>query len=52
MNLENQEDFNEWWKLVGSAIIPLPSEDGEEHAERVAKRAWAACIDINNIEDN
>ena len=52
MNAENEENFNEWWNLVGSRIAPINKEDAEEHAKRVAFRAWAACIDVNNIEDN
>lgn len=38
--------FEEWWKLVGSGISKQPHEDSEEHAKRVALRAWDACIDV------
>ena len=32
--------FDEWWHKIGSGIIPLPNEDQEEHAKRVALAAW------------
>ncbi len=39
------QDFESWWDLVGSGITPVPGEDKEEHAKRVAYRAWLACLD-------
>lgn len=39
------QDFKVWWESVGSGITPLPLEDQEEHAKRVAYLAWLACIE-------
>lgn len=33
-------NFDEWWSKIGSGIRPLPGEDQEEHAKRVARSAW------------
>ena len=38
-------DFKTWWHETGSGIIPLSNHDQEEHAERVAQRAWDAASD-------
>ena len=32
--------FDDWWKNIGSGITPLPSNDIEEHAKRIAEFAW------------
>lgn len=37
--------FDKWWNETGSGIVPLPNEDGEEHAKRVAVAAWGASCD-------
>lgn len=39
------QDFNIWWLTVGSGITPMPVEDMEEHAKRVAYLAWLACLE-------
>ena len=51
MSDEQKEDFNEWWDLVGSSLAQPEDESEEDHAKRVAFRAWSACVDINNIGD-
>ena len=38
-------DFRTWWHETGSGIAALPNHDQEEHAERVAQRAWDAASD-------
>lgn len=50
MNESQKEEFEEWWDAVGSGIIPLPGEDREEHARRVAFRAYAACLEANELD--
>ena len=50
MNDEQEIGFNEWWYEVGSGITPLPHEDREEHARRVAFRAYCACIENNDLD--
>jgi len=43
-------DFKSWWHETGSGIVALPNHDQEEHAERVAQRAWEAASDpINQL---
>lgn len=39
--------FDDWWHNTGSAITPQPGQDMEEHARRVAGRAWQAAQDIH-----
>lgn len=34
------KDFDIWWHREGSAMRPLPGQDSEEHARRVARIAW------------
>ena len=41
---DHREDFEYWWRKIGSGITPLSSEDMEEHSKRVACRAWFASI--------
>ena len=38
-------EFSQWWHETGSGIAALPNHDHEEHAERVAQRAWDAASD-------
>lgn len=33
-------EFDKWWADEGSAMIPDPGEDFEEHAKRIARIAW------------
>lgn len=33
--------FQKWWVDEGSAMRPLPNEDAEEFAKRIAGIAWA-----------
>ena len=48
---EDQEiEFNEWWHAVGSGIAPLPDEDQEEFARRVAFRSYCARIENNDLD--
>lgn len=42
------EDFEDWWNLVGSGITPMPNEDTEDFAKRIALRAFEAGIDISD----
>lgn len=35
------DQFEIWWRNEGSAMRPLPGEDSEEHARRVAAIAWS-----------
>lgn len=35
--------FDHWWYVLGSGYRPMPDEDQEEHAHRVARLAWLAC---------
>lgn len=42
---KNMIDFKKWWHETGSGIAALPNHDHEEHAERVAQRAWDAASD-------
>ena len=44
MNKKQDLDFKEWWDNIGSGLTPLPSEDQEQHAKRVAYISYAACI--------
>jgi len=37
---ERQQRFLRWWWDVGSGIAPVPGEDREAHAQRVARAAW------------
>ena len=39
-------NFNDWWKAVGSAISPSACNDSEEHGKFVAKAAFQASMDI------
>lgn len=32
--------FDAWWREEGSALAPLPGEDQEQHARRIAEIAW------------
>lgn len=50
MNEEHQNDFNEWWDMVGSGTTPLPGEDMDEFAKRVAYRAYLACLENNDLD--
>lgn len=34
-----QNNFDAWWDKEGSALRPLPEEDGEEHSKRITKNA-------------
>ena len=45
MTEEQEYSFREWWDLVGSGLAPLPHEDQEEHAERVARRTYMAVLE-------
>lgn len=45
---EVKNDFNDWWNSVGSGIAPMPHEDTEEFAKRVAFRAFDHANDIYN----
>lgn len=38
------ELFETWWQHTGSAITPLPVDDMEKHAERIA-RLFASFLD-------
>jgi hypothetical protein len=51
MNEDQEFEFNEWWHEVGSAIIPLPQEDQEDHARRIAFRAYCACLEHNDLDE-
>ncbi len=33
--------FDTWWQNEGSAMRPLPNEDTEEFAQRIACIAWS-----------
>jgi hypothetical protein len=42
-----------WWKIsharnsgFDSRLTKRPDEDAEEHAKRIAIRAWNACLDV------
>lgn len=37
------EEFDRWWREIGSGISPLSQHDMEQHAERVASMAWERC---------
>lgn len=50
MDEEHDIDFNEWWHEIGGGITPLPHEDQEEHARRVAFRAYCACLEYHNLD--
>lgn len=43
--------FNEWWRDIGSGIIPGDADDTEEHSKMVACAAWAAATALI-AEDN
>lgn len=34
-------NFETWWRDEGSAMRPMPGEDEEEHAKRIARIAWS-----------
>lgn len=34
--------FQKWWHDIGSGIVPLPDDDYETHAKRVAMMAYCA----------
>lgn len=36
----SEDDFNEWWAVIGSGLRPTPNEDAEEFAQRVCFEAW------------
>ena len=44
-------EFYEWWRNVGSGIIPFARDDMEEHARRVAQEAWMASIKWRPISE-
>lgn len=46
MNKDQEAEFQEWWRLVGSGITPQPCEDREDFSRRVAYRAFCACYDL------
>lgn len=39
---QRAERFAWWWHTTGSGIAPVPGEDAETHARRVAANAWDA----------
>lgn len=43
---EIKEVFDDWWNSIGSGIKPLPGEDDEEFARRLAFRAFDYANDI------
>ena len=38
------DDFEQWWRDIGSGIAPRSDEDQEDHAKRVALAAWSRQI--------
>lgn len=40
--------FDEWWHEIGSGIYPLPNDDYETHARRVALAAWYDSKEADN----
>lgn len=52
MTKDQALQLKEWWDLVGSGITPAPEEDQEEHARRVAYRAYSACLEHTTKGDN
>ena len=38
------DDFDLWWRDIGSGIVLKPNEDQEDHAKRVALAAWSRQI--------
>lgn len=36
--------FEKWWNEIGSGLPPLPHEDQEAHAKRVAHVAWLNAV--------
>jgi hypothetical protein len=49
MNAEQKERFEAWWADVGSGLAPLPGEDREEHARRVAEVAWGDALVVADL---
>jgi len=41
--------FYVWWNQIGSGITPIKGHDMEEHAERVAHKAWAESHSVTKI---
>lgn len=41
--LKDATPFDLWWYNVGSGIAPLPSEELEAFAKRVALHAWVSA---------
>jgi hypothetical protein len=35
--------FGEWWRDIGSGIVPFKKADTESHARRIALAAWNAA---------
>lgn len=35
-----QNNFDAWWDKEGSALRPLPEEDGKEYSKRITNLAW------------
>lgn len=44
MSNSDTTPFGVWWYDIGSGIIPLPGDDAETHAHKVARLAWDAAI--------
>lgn len=43
-HLDAPKGYETWWHNEGSGIRPLDGEDHEEHTNRVALKAWNACL--------
>jgi len=51
MNEDQEIEFNNWWHEVGSGITPLPHQDKEDHAKRVAFMSYCACLENNKLKE-
>lgn len=53
MAVVSSASFGVWWHNIGSGIVPLATEDQEEHARRVCTAAWnAATLPPDNGDDS
>ena len=41
-----EQAFEAWWHQEGSGMPPLPGEDQEQHAKRIAHIAWHNGADV------
>lgn len=52
MNEEQAMEFLLWWDVIGSGIVQRKEEEPEDHACRLAYRAYCAAILHNSADES